>query len=94
MVAPVPGSGFGSSTVSFSWTAGSGVTQYWLFVGTTVGGSDLYSQSTGTNLSATASGLPTTAPVYVRLWSLVGGVWQYTDYGYGPGAIQPTLRPS
>ena len=36
-----------------------GVSQYWLYVGTTQDGNQLYDQDRGTNLSATVSGLPT-----------------------------------
>src|SRR5207302_8870363 len=68
-----PGSIFAASTVTFSWTSGSGVTEYWLSIGTQPGADTLYSHSAGTGLSATVFGLPTTAPVYVRLWALTGG---------------------
>ena len=44
---PQPGSTLISSTVTFSWNTGSGVTQYWLDVGTTLGGTQIYSQSQG-----------------------------------------------
>jgi hypothetical protein len=94
MISPAPGSVLSSPAVTFTWTTGTGVSQYWLWVGTSLGGSDLYTRTQGTGLSVTINGLPTTAPVYVRLWSLINGNWQYIDYGYGPGAMQPTRRPS
>ena len=94
MVSPVAGSLLSSSTVTFTWTTGTGVSQYWLWVSTVQGDGNIYSQSQGTSLSRTVSGIPTGAPVYVRVWSLIGGTWQYIDYGYGPGAIQPTPRPA
>ena len=75
-----------SATVTFNWTSGTGVTQYWLWIGTSPGGSDRYTQSQGTNLSATVVGLPAAVTVYVRLWSQFGTVWQFLDYVYGPGA--------
>jgi len=59
------------------------VTQYWLYVGTTPGNNDLYSQPPGLNLTGTVTGLPTDGrQLYVRLWSLIGGVWQFNDYTY------------
>src|SRR5439155_10594956 len=94
MLSPVPGSLLISSNVTFTWTAGTAASQYWLWVGTSLGASDLYSQVQGTSTSATVGGVPTGVPTYARLWSLVGSNWQYVDYGYGPGAIQPTPRPS
>ena len=83
IVSPTPGSTLTSSSVSFTWSAGSGATEYYLQVGTTVGGQELYSVSEGTNLSATVMALPTNgSTVYVRLWSKIGGLWSYNDYSY------------
>ena len=62
-----------------------GATEYWLTIGTTgVGSNDVYGGSQGTSLSGTVSGLPTNgSPVYVRLWTLLGGtLWQFNDYTY------------
>jgi len=81
-VSPTPGSTLTSSTVTFTWTAGTGVSQYHLYIGTTAGGANIYSLNQGTNLSVTISGLPTTGTLYVRLWSLIGGSWSYNDYAY------------
>ena len=42
-----------------------------------------YPGSTVMELSATVFGLPTNGSiVYVRLWSLIGGVWHFQDYAY------------
>jgi len=80
---PPPSSTLTASTVTFQWTGGTGVTDYWLYVGTTAGGNDLSSQGTGTGLSATVAGLPTDGrALYVRLWSETGGNWTFHDYGY------------
>ena len=83
MTIPPPGSTLTSSTVTFAWSAGSGVSEYYLQVGTTPGGQERYSVSEGLNLSATVMGLPTDgSTVYVRLWSKIGGLWSYNDYTY------------
>jgi hypothetical protein len=59
------------------------VAEYWLYVGTTPGNNDLYSQSQGLNRTGTVTGLPTDGrTLYVRLWSRIGGVWQGNDYTY------------
>ena len=84
LTAPTPESTLTSSSVTFEWTAGSGVSQVALYVGTGGFGSyDLYHAYQGANLSTTVSGLPTNGrPIYVRLWSYLGGGWQYEDYTY------------
>ena len=83
MSTPTPGSALAGASATFTWTAGTGNSQYWLYVGTTTGGSDLYNQSTGTNLSATVNGLPANGQtLYVRLWWLQSGTWASADYTY------------
>ena len=83
MSAPTPGSALAGTSVTFTWTAGSGYSQYWLSVGTTAGGTDLYNSSTGTNLSATVNGLPVNGQtLYVKLWWQTSGVWSSTNYTY------------
>ena len=43
------------------------------------------------HLSRTVSGLPTNgSTIYVRLWSLIGSTWQFTDYTYT--AVTVTIR--
>ena len=80
---PAPGTVLAGATVMFTWSAGSGVAQYWLTVGSSVGGQDLYSQAQGTSLSHTVSGLPTDGRVlYVRLYSFINGAWPFNDYTY------------
>jgi hypothetical protein len=94
---PAPGSILASSTVTFAWNTGMGVSEYWLEVGTTPGGNQIYNQSQGTNLSVTVSGLPTNgSTVYVRLWSRINGAWQFNDYAYTAtsGAKAQITRPA
>jgi serine protease len=84
MISPADGTAFASKTQAFTWNAGSGVSQYWLYVGTTGAGSaNLFNQSTGTNKTVSVTGLPSNgSPVYVRLWSMAGVTWQFADYTY------------
>lgn len=81
-----PWAAFTGPTTDFQWTGGIGATQYYLSVGTTVGGADLAYLDGGTNLSMTVTGMPTSGPVYVRLWSRIG-VWasNYRDYKFAAG---------
>jgi hypothetical protein len=54
-----------------------------LYIGTSVGGSNLYAADQGTNHSATINNLPTNgSTLYVRLWTLLNGTWAFTDYTY------------
>lgn len=83
VLSPANGSTLPAMEVTFRWSQGCQVTQYWLTIGTSPAGWDLYHQSQGAALSATVGGLPTDGrPVFVRLWSLIGGAWQFTDYAY------------
>jgi hypothetical protein len=65
------------------------VSGYWLQIGTTMGGTNIYSADQGTNLSRTVNGLPVNgSTLYVRLWSRIGDGWLYNDYTY-TGAFGP-----
>ena len=56
---------------------------YWLDVGTTAVGFNIFGQNVGLATSQTVTGLPTGgSTIYVRLWTLLGGQWQYSDYTY------------
>ena len=89
---PAPGSHLSSSTVTFTWTAGAGAVQYWLSVGTTPGGTQIYDASQGTDLSRTVSGLPTDGrAVHARLWSLLGTEWAVIDTSYVAAGGLPRL---
>ncbi len=87
---PTPGSTLPGASATFSWTAGGvGAQEYWLYVGSTVGGYDYFTHSTGAARSQVVSGLPTDGrPVFVRLWWRTGPSWNsssdsgYTDYTY------------
>jgi hypothetical protein len=79
---PAPGSTLGGATQTFTWSSGQGVSQYFLYVGTSVGNNDIYGNpAAGT--SATVGSLPTDGTmVYVRIWSLIDGSWQAEDSQY------------
>ncbi len=82
-------------SVTFEWSAGSGVDQYFLEVGTTQGGNELFGASPGLSRSVTVPGLPTDGSiVWVRIWSLFGGAWQFRDAAYtsaGQAFVQADL---
>jgi hypothetical protein len=83
MTSPVNGSTFTGSTTTFTWSTGQLVTEYWLDVGTSFAGTQIYTESQGSNLSKLITGIPTTGiAIYVRLWSKISGLWQSLDYQY------------
>ena len=80
---PTAGSTLPGSSVTFTWNAGGGAQEYWVYVGTSRGASNLYNRSVGTNLSASVGGLPTNGQtIYLRLWTRLNGAWQYKDYTF------------
>ncbi len=87
-----PGSILASSSATFTWTAGTGVSGYFLWVGTTFGGHDLVNIGQLSLTSATVN-LPTNgASIYVRLWSVVNGKpSKYSDYTYKEANFPPLL---
>ena len=83
MISPSGGSTLPSSSVTFTWTAGSGASAYYLYAGTTPGAFDLFNQNTGTQTTQQIRGLPQDGRVvYVRLFTLLGNKWLFQDYPY------------
>jgi glucose/arabinose dehydrogenase len=92
ITSPTPGATLPGSIVTFNWTAGTGVTRYQLDVGTAPAGTQVFSSGPVASLSATVTGVPTNGgTVYVRLWSSIGGNWEYDDYTYHAAPPLPTL---
>jgi len=83
MTSPAPGSQLPGSSVTFSWTPGSGASAYFLYMGTTPGSNNLV----GTGVSGqsiTLQNVPRGGQqLYVRLWTYFTNTgWQYNDYTY------------
>ena len=87
MQSPVPGSTLSGNVQTFTWSAGSGATAYWLDLGSTLYGNDIdQSGNLGNVLTTTVYSLPANGnTVYVTLWSYVGGQWVYIEYTYVSG---------
>jgi len=87
MQTPTPGSTLSGNTQAFTWSAGAGATAYWMDVGSTLGGNDIYqSGNLGNVLTTTVNTLPANgSQIYVTLWSLVGGQWLNNQYTYTSG---------
>jgi len=97
MQTPVPGSQFTTNAVTFTWSAGTGATAYWLDLGTTPGGNNIYqSGNLGNVLTTTAPNVtPSDETVYATLYSLIGGQWVHNAYTYtaAPGAVMQSPSP-
>jgi len=96
MISPANGSTLPGSTVTFQWSAGVGVSQYWLYASKVApGGQDIYSGSQGSNTSKTFTTLPTDgSTIYIRLWSEIGATWKYLDYSYTSAAALIRIAPA
>jgi hypothetical protein len=83
ITSPAPRSTLTSSTQTFGWSTGTGVSSYRLDVGNTAGATDFYAGAPTTNLSAQVTGLPTDGrTIWARLSSNIGGTWQTRDESY------------
>jgi len=82
---PMPGITLSGSLATFSWNTVSGATQYQLTVGTTPGGTNIFSGTTA-GTSQIVGSIPCTATgatIYVQLSAQVGGSFQPpADYTY------------
>jgi hypothetical protein len=98
ITSPTPGSTLSGTSATFTWSAVSGATAYWVYVGTTgVGSSNIFANSSSiTATSQAVTGLPTSGTVYVRVYSYVGSHWSSIDYTYKAGTSAPaiTLTPT
>ncbi len=87
MQTPIPGTTLSGNVQTFTWSAGNGAISYWMDIGTTVGGNDIYqSGSLGNVLTTTVNSLPANgSQIYVTLYSLIGGNWMSNAYTYISG---------
>jgi FG-GAP-like repeat len=92
LTTPTPGSKLSGSSVTFTWTPGSGVTLYHLLVGSYGPGYfNLGGSGDITTTSYTVSGLPMDGrPIYVTLEYEIDGVWGTLNYTYtAAGSVVP-----
>ena len=87
MQTPIPGSTLSGNSATFTWSAGSNSSAYWLDVGSSVGGNQYYqSGNLGNVLTTTVNSLPADgSTIYVTLYSYVGGQWLNNQYTYISG---------
>jgi len=87
MQTPTPGSTLSGNVQAFTWSSDPSATAYWMDIGSTAGGNDIYqSGNLGTALTTTVYSLPANGShIYVTLYSLVGGQWLSHAYTYTSG---------
>jgi hypothetical protein len=96
ILAPAQNSTLTSAQQTVNWSAGTGVSSYRLDIGTTAGGSDIYTSGSTSSLSATVSTLPTDGrTLRARLSSNIAGTWQFRDYVFTAVTVTtPTPVPA
>ncbi len=97
ITSPSPATKMTSTSATFTWGGGVGVSQYLLYVGTTAGSSNLDYIKAGTATSATVTNLPSNGErFYVTLYSLIGSTWSAEGYYYyatGTGTAAQITSP-
>lgn len=78
----------GSQPVSVTWNSVSGALTYFLYVGTTPGGTDIYTSGETSNTSATITQIlkPSTT-YYLRLFTKFSGGWKFHDTTFTTGSL-------
>jgi hypothetical protein len=87
MQTPMPGSTLSGTTATFTWSSDSSATAYWVDIGSSAGGNDIYSSGNlGTAQTTTVYTLPANGTtIYVSLYSYVGGQWLNNPVTYTSG---------
>ena len=96
LTSPTPNSTLTATAVKFTWSAGTGVSEYDLHLSAvSPGGYDLYVSGHITGTSKTVNGLPTNGEkIYARLYSIINGVTLYNDYTYTAASIAKLTSPA
>ncbi|MGD0932936.1 MAG: hypothetical protein ABR902_20015, partial [Candidatus Korobacteraceae bacterium] len=78
------------TSVTFDWSAGNGASGYWLDIGSTQGGNDIYQSGelSSSTFSAMVNDMPNDGQeVYATMWTLINGQWYYNQYMYQSGPM-------
>ena len=83
MTSPTPSTTLAGRVVTFNWSAALNAEAYSLWIGSTPGGLQYGGPQIAVPNTSYEATLPCAgAPLYVRLWTMVAGVWYYIDYSY------------
>ncbi len=87
MQSPMPGTTISGTSATFTWSSDSNANAYWVDIGTSAGGNNIYSSGNlGTALTTTVYTLPANnSTIYVSLYSYVGGQWVNNPVTYTSG---------
>jgi hypothetical protein len=87
MQSPTPGSTLSGTSATFTWSSDANATAYWVDIGTSAGGNNVYSSGNlGNAVTTTVYTLPANGSmIYVSLYSYVGGQWVNNPVAYTSG---------
>ncbi|MGA2903197.1 MAG: hypothetical protein ABSD98_05180 [Candidatus Korobacteraceae bacterium] len=95
MQTPANNTQIDGTQATFTWSAGTGAQNYWLDIGDSAGGNDIYQSGPlgmGT-LMTTVSDLPNNGEeIYGTLWTELNGQWYYNSYQWQSGPSQTRPR--
>src|SRR5947208_13882688 len=79
---PVNGATNADLSLPIRWTTVTGAQAYQLYLGSTVGASNVLNSRQTQATSFLGTNVPPNQTVYARIWVKVGGVWRYTDSSF------------
>lgn len=78
---------------ALTWQPVAGADRYYVYVGTTPGAKDLIDSSEITRTNQPLLGLPGGRPIYVRLYSFIGGRWLFEEYSLTTAPLAYLVAP-
>ena len=95
LTSPAPNSTLTGSSITFTWSASTGITEYYLFLGSNgVGSDNLFNSGYTTHNSVSVTGLPVNGEmVYARLYWTISGAWHYIDSIYRAESLATLTSP-
>ncbi len=83
IISPLNGAAISALPIVITWDPGVNVSQYYLYIGSSFGGNDVYSAPVSGGRTTISNLNFAGGPMYLRLWSYAGSRgWQYRDYEY------------
>jgi hypothetical protein len=77
MISPANGATGVSPTAPFTWTTGTGAQAYYLYVGTSVGSSNVFNSGATSSTSLSVPGLAAGTTYFIRLWTEFNNIWNH-----------------